>query len=353
MKILTLDIGSGTQDILLYDSEKNIENCVKMVLPTPSQIFATKVREATSLSQDLFIEGDTIGGGAFVSALLSHVKKGLRVLINEDAAYTVRNNLDEVRQLGIEIVAKPPEDFEGIRLAIEEVGLKTLQSFLTSFGERLNVDAVAVAVQDHGVSPRGTSNRQYRIQKMKEFLEKDPRPENLAFKGEEVPSYFLRMKSAVRATKRHMPGTEMVVMDTSPAAMVGCLNDPDVEKAKSVMTVNVGNGHTIAALVKNGKILAMMEHHTGLLNSGKLEQLLTDFAEGSLSDKEVFDDGGHGLFYLQEPPGFSQFEKIAATGPKRNILAQTSLPVHFAAPAGDVMMTGNIGLIEVTKRKLG
>jgi uncharacterized protein (DUF1786 family) len=113
-----MDIGSGTQDILLYDSEKNIENCIKMVLPTPSQIFATKVREATSLSQDLFIEGDTIGGGAFVSALLRHIEKGLRVLIAEDAAYTIRNNLDEVKQLGIEVVTKPPEDFKGMTLII-------------------------------------------------------------------------------------------------------------------------------------------------------------------------------------------------------------------------------------------
>jgi uncharacterized protein (DUF1786 family) len=352
LKIIALDIGSGTQDILLYDSEKNIENCIKMVLPTPSRVFAIKVREATSQFQDLFIEGDTIGGGAFVSALLRHIEKGLRVYMTEDAAYTVRNNLDEVKQLGIEIVSKLSEDFKGMTLITEELGLKTLKSFLSPFGEKLNVDAVAVAVQDHGVSPKGTSNRQHRIQKMKEFLEKDPRPQNLAFKEEEVPSYFLRMKSIVRATRRQMSGPEIVVMDTSPAAMLGCLKDPDVEKANSILAVNVGNGHTIAAIVKDGRILAMMEHHTSLLNCGRLEQLLIDFAEGSLSDKELFDDGGHGLFYLQETPGLSRLEKIAATGPKRNILAQASLPIHFAAPAGDVMMTGTIGLIEVAKRKL-
>ena len=166
LKIIAMDIGSGTQDILLYNSEKNIENCIKMVLPTPSQIFAAKVREATNLSQDLFVEGDTIGGGAFVSALLRHIKKGLRVLAMEDAAYTVRNNLDEVKQLGIEIVTEPPEDFKGMTLITEEVGLKPLESFLSRFGERLDVDAVAVAVQDHGVSPKGISNRQYRIKKL-------------------------------------------------------------------------------------------------------------------------------------------------------------------------------------------
>ncbi len=202
-----MDIGSGTQDILLYDSEKTIENCIKMVVPTPSQVFATKVKNATSLSQDLFIEGDTIGGGAFASALLRHIKKGLRVFMTEDAAYTVRNNFDEVRKLGIEIVTQSPENFQGRTLAIEEVNLKALQSILASFGEKLIVDAVAVAVQDHGVSSEGTSNRQYRIHQMKELLEKDSRPENLAFRGNKVPPYFLRMRSAVQAANRQMPGT--------------------------------------------------------------------------------------------------------------------------------------------------
>ena len=57
MKILALDIGAGTQDILLYDDEKkSVENCIKIVLPSPSQILAAKVREATQLCQDLYIK---------------------------------------------------------------------------------------------------------------------------------------------------------------------------------------------------------------------------------------------------------------------------------------------------------
>jgi hypothetical protein len=42
---------------------------------------------------------------------------------------------------------------------------------------------------------------------------------------------------------------------------------------------------------------------------------------------------------------------VAATGPNRNILSKTTLSVHFAAPAGDVMMTGPVGLVEAAKRK--
>jgi hypothetical protein len=54
---------------------------------------------------------------------------------------------------------------------------------------------------------------------------------------------------------------------------------------------------------------------------------------------------------LSKPPRFSRIEKIVATGPNRNILAQTKFPVHFASPAGDVMMTGPLGLVEAAKTK--
>ncbi|MFQ6064074.1 MAG: DUF1786 domain-containing protein [Candidatus Bathyarchaeia archaeon] len=355
MKILALDIGAGTEDVLLYDDGKQtLENCVKMVLPSPSRVFAGKVREAARLCRDLFICGDIIGGGAFAFALRDHVKRGLRVVMTENAAYTVRNDLDEVRELGIEVVSgeNKPKDFGGTTLTIEEINLKKLEVFLKDFNESLSdVDVVAVAVQDHGVFPKGMSNRRFRIQKMKELLKDSPKPEMLAFREDEIPPYLLRMKSAALASRRQLPRAKVLLMDTSPAAIIGCLKEPVVDKANSVLAVNVGNGHTMAAIISDGKIAGVMEHHTRLLNPQKIERLLVDFADGKLTDEEVFKDGGHGLFFLAEPPSFSKIEKAAATGPNRNILAETSLPVHFAAPAGDVMMTGPTGLVEATKRK--
>jgi uncharacterized protein (DUF1786 family) len=65
LKILPIDIGGGTKNILLYDTRRSLENSVKLVLPTPSTIYAGRVREATRLGRDLFIKGDTIGGGSF------------------------------------------------------------------------------------------------------------------------------------------------------------------------------------------------------------------------------------------------------------------------------------------------
>ena len=60
MKILAIDIGAGTQDILLFDSNKKIENCISLVLPTPSKWIAERIR---AVEGDLYIYGDTIGGG--------------------------------------------------------------------------------------------------------------------------------------------------------------------------------------------------------------------------------------------------------------------------------------------------
>ncbi|NIP67345.1 hypothetical protein GWN63_06530, partial [Candidatus Bathyarchaeota archaeon] len=245
MKILALDIGAGTEDILLYDvRERSLENCIKMVLPSPSQIFAAKAREATKLYEALFIYGDTIGGGAFAFALLDHVQEGLRVVMTERAAYTLRNDLDEVRELGIQIVSgeNEPTDFDGKELRIEEVNLGMLQGFLKEFDKPLfNVDVVAVAVQDHGLPPKGMSNRRFRIQNMKELLKDSPKPEALAFKEKEAPSYFLRMKSAALASRRQLPTAKVLIMETSPAAIFGCLKDPVIEKDNPILVVNVGN----------------------------------------------------------------------------------------------------------------
>ena len=47
MKILAVDIGTGTQDILLYDSDKEIENCLKLVMPSATMQVARLVKQAT------------------------------------------------------------------------------------------------------------------------------------------------------------------------------------------------------------------------------------------------------------------------------------------------------------------
>ena len=354
MKILSIDIGAGTEDVLLYDDKKsNIENCIKMVLPSPCQIYAQKAKSATLQKVDLFVKGDTIGGGPFSSALKRHIEAGFNVYITERAAYTIRNNLDQVKKMRIKVVSdSEPCNFDGKILVLEEININRIGGLLKFFGDPFSdIDYVAIAVQDHGIFPEEMSNRLFRINKLRELLEKNPRPEAFAFKENEIPLCFPRMKSAAEASKRQLPNAQVLVMDTSPDAILGCLMDPAVKDADPILAVNVGNGHTMAAIISQDNVIGVLEHHTRLLTPRKIEDLLKDFADGKLSNKEVFEDNGHGMFFLEKPPGYSKIEKVVVTGPNRKILAKTCLQVHFATPGGDVMMSGPIGLVEATKRK--
>ena len=47
MKILTVDIGTGTQDIFLYDSELDVENGFKMVVPSPTMMVYRQIKAQT------------------------------------------------------------------------------------------------------------------------------------------------------------------------------------------------------------------------------------------------------------------------------------------------------------------
>jgi uncharacterized protein (DUF1786 family) len=334
MKILAIDIGAGTQDILLFDSEKNIENCTSLVLPTPSKILAGRLRK---IEGDLYVYGDTIGGGSLGRAIDNHLKKGYRVVMEESSAYSIRNDLDEVRSMGIEVGGKPTSG-QFHELEICEIDLNSLGRFLTQFGENFNFDVIAIAVQDHGVAPKTISDRIFRFNRMEEMLRQDNRPESFHFLEGSVPDYFLRMQSAVRAVRK-FSSSPVLVMDTAFSAILGCMDQAE----ESSLVVNVGNGHTIAALLIDGKIEGIYEHHTHRLTPEKLERHLRFFSRGELKGQEVYEDDGHGAITMTP---FLGEMVVRVTGPNRNLFKETSFNYTFAAPGGNTMMTGPMGLVK-------
>jgi uncharacterized protein (DUF1786 family) len=337
MKILAIDIGAGTQDILLFDSKRKIENCISLVLPTPSKLFAEKLK---GIERDLYIYGDTIGGGSITRAILRHLKKGHRVVMEEFAAYSIRNDLDEVKSMGIEVGSKPEFDrFQ--ELEIQEIDLPLFQNFLSRFGEDFKIDVIAIAVQDHGVPPKGVSDRAFRFENMETMLRKDNRPEAFQFSGESIPAHFLRMRSAVDAVRR-TSSASVLVMDTSFSAILGCI---DEVKGPSLV-VNVGNGHTIAALLIERKIEGLYEHHTHELTPEKLEHDLRLFLRGELSSRKVFEENGHGAITLKP---FNGDVPVLVTGPNRDLFKGTSFKYIYAAPGGNTMMTGPMGLVKAAQ----
>lgn len=333
MKILAIDIGAGTQDILLFDSNKRIENCTSLVLPTPSRILAERLKK---IEGDLYIHGDTIGGGSLSRAIQNHLKKGYRVVMEEFAAYSIRNDLDEVRSMGIEVGRNPlTGPFQ--EMEIREIDLALLQQVLALFGEDFIFDLIAVAVQDHGVAPKGVSDRTFRFEQMEALLKKEKSPESFHFTEESVPDCYLRMKSTVKAVRR-ASFAPVLVMDTAFSAIAGCLDEIEGPS----LIVNAGNGHTIAALLVNGKIEGLYEHHTHRLTPEKLENHLRRFLRGELTRQEVFEDDGHGVITLTP---FSGEVTVWVTGPNRGLFRETSLPFKYAAPGGNTMMTGPLGLV--------
>jgi len=53
--ILVVDVGSGTQDVLVYQADKNIENCPKLVMPSRTQIVARQIQQATKKGRSIYI----------------------------------------------------------------------------------------------------------------------------------------------------------------------------------------------------------------------------------------------------------------------------------------------------------
>ncbi len=77
MKILTVDVGTGTQDIFLYDSRLDLENGFKLVVPSPTMIVHRRLKQATRQRRPVLLTGVTMGGGPSQWAAEDHIRAGL------------------------------------------------------------------------------------------------------------------------------------------------------------------------------------------------------------------------------------------------------------------------------------
>src|SRR5688572_25460033 len=106
MKILTVDIGTGTQDIFLYDSNLDIENGFKLVLPSPTMMIHRRVKKALQTRTPILLTGHQMGGGPSAWAIEQAALAGIGVYMTPDAATTLNDELDKVEALGIRIVSE-------------------------------------------------------------------------------------------------------------------------------------------------------------------------------------------------------------------------------------------------------
>ncbi|HEX7467096.1 MAG TPA: DUF1786 family protein [Methanobacterium sp.] len=334
MKILAVDIGVGTQDIMLYDTDNSIENSVKMVMPSPTEIIANRIRKHHN---DILISGSTMGGGPVSKAVKNHLDRGYNVMMTESSARTIRDDLNRVEALGIQIIPENEEHPEIGNIEFKDVDLNAIGEALSKFDVSLDFDHIGVAVQDHGYM-EGMGDRNFRFMKIKEKLDIARNPEEFSYYNE-VPEYLTRMKGVLKTLK----GYKTTLMDSKFASVSGATCDNYVKTLNNYIAMDIGNGHTLAAAFQNNKISGVFEHHTRSLTPEKIKKLIGKLENGTITHEEVHQDGGHGAWVTGPMNGF---ESIVATGPMRRILEKTDLNVHYAAPAGDVMMTGPVGLIK-------
>ena len=358
MKILTVDIGTGTQDIFLYDSNLDIENGFKLVLPSPTMMIHHRVKHAISTRTPLLLTGHQMGGGPSAWAIEEAARAGIPVYMTPSAATTINDELDKVEALGIKIVSEE----ESRRLsAVNRMELKDLDFELISrtfkeYGVSLNeLEAISVAVFDHGNAPSGISDRQFRFDYLDERIRARNSLSAFAYLSNNIPGIMTRLQS-VADSAGELP-CPLVVMDTAPAAVLGAGFDPTVATRKQKIICNVGNFHTLAFRLGEGGIEGVFEHHTGEIDLTKLESLLKRLADSSLKHEDVFNDMGHGaLMYSQETFEFGKDDfDVVVTGPRRSMFNRQpifenrkSLRPYFAVPFGDMMIAGCFGLLAAT-----
>ena len=350
MNILAVDIGTGTQDILLFDSRKDVENSFKMVLPSPTMITHRRLKEATRRGLDVVLTGVTMGGGPSHWAAEDHLKAGYRIFATVDAARSFNDDLEVVTENGVILISEDEAarlSADVLRLELKDFNFEQIAQAFSHFDVSLqNLDAVAVAVFDHGAAPPGYSDRQFRFDYIKDRISSGNQLSVFSFLAQDIPEIMTRMKSV--ASSSNQLDAKLVLMDTAPAAVLGAMQDTVIRSHEKLIVVNVGNFHTIAFRWGEDGIEGVFEHHTGMLDAAKLDGLVTRFAEGSLLHEEVFMDHGHGALLLETSPLVQNHQDLflAVTGPRWVMMEKSDLNPYFATPFGDMMMAGCFGLLK-------
>lgn len=369
MQILTIDIGTGTQDIYLYDSRLDLENGFKLILPSPTMMVRRRLQAATRRGEAVLLHGVMMGGGPAAWAAEDHARAGMPIYATPAAARTLNDDLAAVAAAGVRVVSEDEAArLSGVtRIELRDFDFPAIARAFGEFGVSLSgLDAVAVAVFDHGDAPPHVSDRQFRFDYLDDRIRQVNRLSAFAHRSGEIPPILTRLL-AVEASAAEVDAP-LVVMDTAPAAVLGACFDPAVAARPRKLIANVGNFHTLAFRLGAAGIEGVFEHHTGLVDRPKLEALLRALADGSLQHADVFDDHGHGaLIYADEayPLGEGDFD-VAVTGPRRKMLRAMDdggrmtddrrqptaeeglLRYYHPAPFGDMMIAGCFGLLAAT-----
>jgi uncharacterized protein (DUF1786 family) len=345
MKILAVDIGTGTQDILLFSSDQPVENSVKMILPSPTEIAARRVRRATADASPVVFTGSIQGGGPCHWATEDHLRAGGVVYATEEAARTFDDDLDNVRAMGVNFVSEEEAvqcaRAGAVNVPLRDLDIDSIRGALAAFEVDVEFDGLAVGCLDHGNSPPGYSDRLFRFEHLARVVEDQNDLLNFAFLADQLPDYLTRAQALVASAADQV--ANVVFMDTGPAAALGAMEDEHVRRRPRALVLNLGNMHTLGFDLEGTRIHALYEHHTGEISGETIAKFTRRLASHELTHDEVFDSKGHGAFYASGDPNDCSF--VAVTGPQRGKIDRDGLDVYYAAPHGDMMVSGCFGLL--------
>ncbi len=355
MRILAIDVGTGTQDILLFDSAQPIENAFQLIMPSPTQIAAGRIRRATAAGRPVAISGTIAGGGPCHWALEDHLRANLPAYATHDAAMTFDDDLDAVERMGVTLVSGDGiARLDADNVTLRDLDLGAIRTALAAFDVSGDFDGLALGCLDHGAAPPGYSDRLFRFEHLRRVVETRNDLRAFACLPEEVPAYLTRAHSLLASVDVDAP---VVFLDTGPAAALGALQDPAVGEREEQVVLNLGNMHALCFHLRSTQIVSLYEHHTGEVTAAQLEDFTQRLIAGALPHEDVFNTKGHGVFYTEPhsvgarlaAPG--PLPLIAVTGPQRSKLQSSTLNPYLAVPHGDMMLSGCFGLLQAFAEK--
>jgi uncharacterized protein (DUF1786 family) len=354
MRILAIDVGTGTQDILLFDSAGPVENSIKMVMPSATQIAASRVRRATADGRTVLLTGVVQGGGPCSWAVEDHLRAGGRAFATPEAALTFDDDLSRVEEMGIRLVGTDEADrMDGVeRVVLGDVDLPAIHRALSAFDVSTRFDGIALACLDHGAAPPGYSDRLFRFEHLRRVVGARNDLRAFALLPGEIPDYLTRARAVVDAATRDGDGAPLVFLDTGPAAALGALQDARVAATDEQLVLNLGNMHTLAFHLRGTRIISLYEHHTGEISADQIVDFSERLLAGKLPHEDVFGSKGHGVFYAPDAdPIDGRLPLVAVTGPQRGKIRGCRLDPYFATPHGDMMISGCFGLLRAFAEK--
>lgn len=342
MRILAVDVGTGTQDILLFDSGQPVENALQLIMPSPTRIAEERIRRATEARRPVLVTGVIAGGGPCHWALEDHLHAGLTAYATPEAAATFDDDMDRVREMGVTLVSDDEaQSVDADHVPLRDLDLDAIRTALSAFDVSSDFDGLALGCLDHGASPPGYSDRLFRFEHLSDVAGKRNDLRAFAYLPEDLPDYLTRARQLVAGDESHAP---IVFMDTGPAAALGALQDPQVRERDEQCVLNLGNMHALAFHLRGTQIISLYEHHTGEVTAEQIEDFTSRLLTHELTHDDVFNTKGHGVYYAGGG-GSSQPEVVAVTGPQRAKIRGSRLNPYFAVPHGDMMVSGCFGLL--------